>query len=109
MIFTREPEYIEMTRRIIRMYSLAVPLLAVQYTIVDGFTAMGVFKYAFFLSGARKVAFFIAVFTIPTMFDVINIFYSEPISDTFGPFVTVLFYLTVGRRMLKKLGEPVST
>ena len=108
MIFTREPEYIEMTRRIIRMYSLAVPLLAVQYTIVDGFTAMGVFKYAFFLSGARKVAFFIAVFTIPTMFDVINIFYSEPISDTFGPFVTVLFYLTVGRRMLKKLGEPAS-
>ena len=42
------------------------------------------------------------------VFHVINIFYSEPISDTFGPFVTVLFYLTVGRHMLKKLGEPAS-
>ena len=53
MIFTRDPEYIQMTVRAIRIYSLMIIPLAVQYTIVDGFTGMGIAKVAISLSTFR--------------------------------------------------------
>ncbi|MDO4265684.1 MAG: MATE family efflux transporter [Eubacteriales bacterium] len=102
-IFTREPAYVEMTAHIIRLYTIGVPLLAVQYTIVDGFTGMGVFKYAFALSAWRKVLYFACVFTIPLIFSAEEIFYCEPVSDILGPCVSVILYITLGRKMLSRL------
>ena len=55
MIFTRDPEYIQMTVRAIRIYSLMIIPLAVQYTIVDGFTGMGIAKVAISLSTFWKL------------------------------------------------------
>ena len=54
IIFTRNPEYIEMTERIIRLYTLGIIPLGAQYTIVDGFTGLGIAKIAFSLSFFRK-------------------------------------------------------
>ena len=103
MIFTRDREYIEMTKSVTRLYTLGVPVLALQYTIVDGFTGMGVFKYAFLLSAWRKVIYFACVFIIPAVFDVSFIFYCEPFSDILGATVSIILYFTFGRRLLKRL------
>lgn len=93
----------DQTARIIRTYTLGVLLLPFQYAITDGFTGMGVFKYAFALSAWRKVVYFACVFLIPPVVGVTNIFYCEPFSDTIGPIVSITVYLTLGRRLLKKL------
>lgn len=103
MIFTRDPEYIEMTKDITGLYTKGVLLLALQYTIVDGFTGMGVFKYAFILSAWRKLIYFACVFLIPPVFGVYSIFYCEPLSDILGPAASLIIYFTFGRKLLKRL------
>lgn len=40
-IFTRDPEYVELTVRAIRIFTLGIIPLAVQYEIVDGYTGHG--------------------------------------------------------------------
>ena len=102
-IFTREPEYIGMTSRIMRVYTLGVLALPFQYTIVDGFTGMGVFKYAFPLSAWRKILYFASVFLIPPVFGVEAIFFCEPLSDILGMTVSVIVYFSLGRRMLDRI------
>ena len=67
-------------KRAIRIYSLMIIPLAVQYTIVDGFTGMGIAKVAISLSTFRKLIYFAGVFLIPVWFDITNVFYTEPIS-----------------------------
>lgn len=74
-----------------------------QYTIVDGFTGMGIYKYAFVLSAWRKLLYFGCVFLIPLFADVFNIFYCEPVSDVLGPLGSVVLYLTLGRKLLRRL------
>ena len=49
-IFTRDPAYTQMTNWAIRVYTLTIIPLAVQYTVVDGFTGMGIAKVAVSLS-----------------------------------------------------------
>ncbi len=93
MIFTRDPEYIQMTVRAIRIYSLMIIPLAVQYTIVDGFTGMGIAKVAISLSTFRKLIYFAGVFLIPMWFDITNVFYTEPISDLISAIVSSVVYI----------------
>ncbi|MEG2700846.1 MAG: MATE family efflux transporter, partial [Hungatella sp.] len=50
LIFTRNPEYVELSVKAIRISTLMVIPLAVQYTFVDGFTGMGIAKIAISLS-----------------------------------------------------------
>ena len=102
-IFTRDPEYVSMTKSIIRVYTRGIIFLALQYTIVDGFTGMGVYKYAFVLSAWRKLLYFGCVFLIPLFADVSNLFYCEPVSDIGGPIASVILYLTLGRKLLRRL------
>lgn len=88
-IFTKEPEYIAMTARLIRIYTLGTVLLGMQYEIVDGFTGMGVVKIALPLSVFRKVVFFACIFILPRFLPIEQIFFCEPISDIFPPLVSI--------------------
>ena len=74
-IFTKEPEYIAMTARLIRIYTLGTVLLGMQYEIVDGFTGMGVVKIALPLSVFRKVVFFACIFILPRFLPIEQIFF----------------------------------
>lgn len=102
-IFTRDPEYIEMTKSIIRLYTIGVPFLAIQYEVVDGFTGLGIYKYAFPLSAFRKILYFACVFIIPSFMTIGDVFLCEPISDIIGAACSTVFYLTVGRRFLNNI------
>ena len=80
-IFTRDPAYSDMTEWAIRVYTLCVIPLAVQYTIVDGFTGMGIAKVAISLSLFRKTVYLGAMLLFPMLGGAEAIFYSEPFSD----------------------------
>ena len=98
MIFTRDPEYIAMTSRAIRIYSLMIIPLGVQYTVVDGFTGMGIAKVAISLSTFRKLIYFGGIFLIPIWFDITNIFFIEPISDLIAAIVSgTTYFLLLGK------------
>ena len=80
-IFTRDPAYKSMTIRAIRIYTMCIIPLAVQYTIVDGFTGMGIAKVAVSLSMFRKSLYFIGMLVFPALFGVEAVFFAEPVSD----------------------------
>lgn len=97
-IFTQNEEYISLTVWAIKIYTLGIIPLAAQYTIVDGFTGMGISKVAITLSTFRKIVFFTGVFLIPPYFGITNVFYTEPFSDFLGAAVsTVVFFMAFKR------------
>ena len=83
-IFTTNPQYIETASRAIRMYTLGIIPMAIQYTAVDSFTGIGSIKISITLSLFRKSIFLLCVLLIPQFFDIMNIFYTESISDIIG-------------------------
>lgn len=98
-IFTRDEAYVKVTVDAIKVYTLGVIPLAAQYTIVDGFTGMGLSLAAMSLSTFRKAIFFLYVFCIPPFFGVENVFYTEPVSDI----VSVVFSIAVFALSFRKL------
>ena len=86
----------------IRVFTLAVVPLAVQYEVVDGFTALGHVELALPLSFFRKLLYFIVLFCIPHFFAAENVFYAEAVSDIIPPVVSLTVYLLMIRKVLKK-------
>lgn len=99
-IFTRDEEYVRVTVDAIRVYTLGVIPLAVQYTIVDGFTGMGFSVAALSLSTFRKAIFFLCVFCIPPIFGVEHVFYTEPVSDIVSVMLSVAVFALCFKKMI---------
>ena len=102
LIFTRNPEYIAMSVKAIRISTLMIIPLACQYTVVDGFTGMGIAKVAISLSLYRKLLFFIVVTLLPRYFGVEAVFYTEPIIDLAAAVMSGAVYMLFSGRILKK-------
>lgn len=101
-IFTRDPEYVDLTVRSIRIFTLGIIPLAVQYEIVDGYTGMGIAPIAISLSTVRKTLYLLGVALIPIFFGVEAVFYTEPISDFLGTAVSITVYLTTMKKILRR-------
>lgn len=99
-IFTRKEEYIELTVWAIRIFTLGIIPLTLQYVTVDGFTGMGIASIAIFLSMFRKVVYLAGVFLLPVLFGVRAIFYTEAISDFAGSAMSVTVYLLMIKKIL---------
>lgn len=67
--------------RAIRIFTIGVIPLAVQYVVVDSFTGMGMVQYALPLSMFRKVVYFIALFVLPALGGGEAAFCAETVSD----------------------------
>lgn len=102
LIFTRNPEYVEMSVKAIRISTLMIVPLAFQYTFVDGFTGMGIAQVAISLSLFRKFLFFAFVVYLPKNFGVEAVFYTEPIIDLIAAVVSTTVFLTISGKILKK-------
>ena len=102
LLFTQDPEYIAMSVRAIRISTLMIIPLAVQYTFVDGFTGMGIAYIAISLSFWRKSLFFIFVMILPRFFGVEAVFWTEPIIDILAAATTTVVYITQIGKILKK-------
>lgn len=93
----------------IKVCTLAILPLGVQYELVDGFTAMGCVNYSLPLSFFRKLVYFAALFTIPLFAEPKMVFFSETISDILGPLATMIVYKLTIKKILKKRVEEVET
>lgn len=98
-LFTGDKALAEEAVWAIRVCTLALLPLGVQYELVDGFTAIGHVNYSLPLSFFRKLVYFAALFTIPVFFEPKMVFFSETISDILGPLATII----VHRLMIKKI------
>ena len=84
----------------IKICTLAIIPLGVQYALVDGFTGMGLVQLSLPLSTFRKVVYFVALFALPAAFGARSVFYAEPVSDILGPLMSVAVYLLTIRKIL---------
>ena len=91
-IFTPDPQVSALAVTAIRIFSLGVIPLAVQFTIVEGLNGMGMMQYSLPLSFFRKAVYFAALFLLPAVFGAASTFWAETISDLIPPLVTALFY-----------------
>lgn len=91
-IFTPDSQISALAVTVIRIFSIGVIPLAVQYTIVEGLNGMGMMQFSLPLSFFRKAVYFAALFTLPATFGAASTFWAEPISDLIPPLVTALFY-----------------
>ena len=99
-LFTASPDLAEEAFSAIKVCTLAIIPLSVQYELVDGFTGMGVARLALPLSAFRKAVYFIALFWLPGAFGVRAVFYAEPISDVLGPLLSAAVYALSIRKLL---------
>ena len=104
-LFTRNVSYVELTIWAIRVYTMGIIPLAVQYEVVDGFTGMGVPSVAISLSMFRKLLYLVSVFLIPVFAGVENVFYAEVVSDFGGTTVSVIVYLLLIGRIMGRCVE----
>lgn len=100
LIFTRDPAYVAMASRAIRIFTLGIIPLGIQYTIVDGFTGMGVVRASLPLSFWRKGLYFVSLFVLPALFGAQAVFFTGPIADFGGTAVSVTVYLLTIKRIL---------
>lgn len=101
-IFTQNTEYIDLSVWAIRVYTLGLIPLSLQYVVVDGYMGMGVAHIAISLSLFRKAAYLTGVIVLPMLFGVTAIFYTEAISDFAGAVLSAFVYAFTIKRILKR-------
>ena len=113
-LFTQNPEYIALSIQSIRIYTFGIIPLALQYSFVDGLTALGIIKVSVSLSVFRKVLFLVFTLALPAFFGASSAFfgassafYAEPIVDIFcGLFSTTVFLSIIGKVLRKREQMP---
>ncbi len=91
-IFTSDPQVSALAARAIRLCTLGVIPLAVQYVVSDGFTGVGMMHYALALSLFRKAVYFGALFVLPLAGGAVAVFSAEAVADLFPPLVSAFVY-----------------
>ena len=91
-IFTQDAQVTPLAVQAIRITTMGIIPLGLQYMIVDGFTGMGMMQYSLPLSFFRKLVYFVPLFFLPAMFGGMALFYAEPISDFVAPAVSLFVY-----------------
>lgn len=101
-LFTSDALVLEKAAWAIRVCTLALIPLGLQYEIVDGFTAIGQVRYAWPLSFWRKAVYFAALFVLPGLWGAEATFYAEAISDVVGPLTSIAIHALVMKKILAR-------
>ena len=101
-LFSDNTENMELCVWAIRVFTLMIIPLAFQYTIVDGFTGMGMVKISISLSFFRKGLFFVFAFALPAFFGARAVFWTEPLSDGIAGVCSSIIYLTTIKKVLAR-------
>lgn len=104
-LFTNDPAVTEKALWAIRVCTLSLLPLGVQYEIVDGFTAIGQVRFSLPLSFWRKLVYFVSLFVLPVFFGAQSAFFAEPISDLLGPLVSIAVYILNMNKVLARRAE----
>ncbi len=104
-LFTSDAVVAEKAFWAIKVCTLSIIPLGLQYEIVDGFTAIGEVGLSLPLSLFRKLVYFLAVFLLPLFLGAEAAFFAEPVSDVLGPLVSALIYcLAIKKILYRKRG-----
>lgn len=101
-LFTNDPVVADNALWALRVCTLSLLPLGIQYEIVDGFTAIGQVRFSLPLSFWRKLVYFLALFILPSIYGAKAAFYAEPISDLLGPAISIVIYFLFMKRVLNK-------
>ena len=85
----------------IKICTLMIIPLSIQYVIVDGLTGLGQVQYSLPLSTLRKGIYFVALFLLPMFYGARATFYAEPISDILSPIISVVVYYFAMKKILR--------
>lgn len=94
-LFTQNAAYQSLTLHFIRIYTLAVIPLAIQYALVDGFTGMSLVAFSCPLSFVRKGIYIGLVIFFSVSYGASTMFWAEPISDIISSTVSVITFFCV--------------
>ena len=109
-IFTQNPQQVELSVWGIRVFTLGVIPLALQYEVVDGFTALGIPKLAVTLSLTRKLLYLALTVALPVFLGASGAFYAEPAVDILCGFASITVYaLMIGRILREREITPDET
>ncbi|MCD8046151.1 MAG: polysaccharide biosynthesis C-terminal domain-containing protein, partial [Clostridiales bacterium] len=107
-LFLQNTELMLLASASLRMYTLGLIGVAVQYALVDGLTAMGKVRYAFPLSIFRKLLYMACIFILPMVTDIRHVFYAGSISDIVGAtFSAVVFFTAIIPRLRREMQCPI--
>ncbi|OUQ60572.1 MATE family efflux transporter [Tyzzerella sp. An114] len=101
-LFTNDKIYMDLSIKAIKIFTLMIVPLAVQYTIVDGFTGISAVKYAITLSCFRKAFYFAAMVVFPIIVGIENVFYAEPVVDVISSILSAFVYFKCMSKILDK-------
>ena len=107
-LFTEDSELAAQAFRAIKICTLAIIPLGVQYAIIDGLTGMGQVQLSLPLSFWRKAVYFVSIFLLPEFFGAASVFFAEPISDVLGPVVSIFICRKHLPRVLRLREENVA-
>ncbi len=101
-LFTNDVFYMDLSVKAIKIMTLMIVPLAVQYTIVDGFTGLSAVKYAITLSIFRKMLYFGCMIVFPLLWGIENVFFAEPFVDLISSMVSVCIYYKCMNKILQR-------
>ncbi|MEF9971539.1 MAG: MATE family efflux transporter [Oscillospiraceae bacterium] len=104
-LFTSSAEIAPRAVHFIKIYTLMIIPLAVQYALVDETTATGHVYLALFCSMFRKLLFLACLVLLPMVFGAEAVFFSEPIVDVTAALLTSILFLRFIPRHLQKLNR----
>lgn len=106
MIFTSDPDLVEITSWALRIYLFAIPMMGIQVACQQTFIAFGNSKTSAFLAIFRKLVVLIPLIYILPMIltdKVFAVFLAEPIADTIASVTTAtLFYISLKKMIRTK-------
>lgn len=101
-VFTQNEEYKKIAVWGIRVFTLGLIPMALQYTFVDALTALGIAKVAVSLSMFRKSMFLIITICAPIFFGATSAFFAEPIADIIAGITSTTVFCLLINKLLKK-------
>lgn len=103
-IFTNVPEYQELSVWGIRVFTLMIIPLSLQYVFVDALTALSMTRISLGLSLLRKSLYLGSTCVLPLFFAARSAFYAEPLADVLAASVTSVLFLGIYRKRLSGKG-----
>lgn len=94
-LFTQNTAYQSLTVQFIRIYTLGVIPLALQYALVDGLTGMSLVAFSCPLSFVRKGLYIGLVVFLSVTFGAAAMFWAEPVSDVVAAAISCITFLCV--------------
>lgn len=101
-IFNKDAQVIASSVWGIRVFTAMIIPMAVQYTLVDGLTAIGKPQVAVCLSLLRKAIFLLTTLLAPLSFGVMAVFFAEPVCDLLASCVSAATFCVVFHKAMRK-------